>query len=261
MTDTSPIVILAPTMGELRATVRRLRLQASGPLYRGTHGDRPLLAAATGMGRDRSRQALEQLCRHHVPAALLVIGFAGGLDPHLRAGQVVRVLRVFEQSGRTWDLGADGPPRTVQCTTGLGFSPGDDGACGNDGGERVAVVGVDRVVTTATAKSALRRQFPEAAVVDMESASFAAFAAERGLPLTILRAVSDPADAALPAGLLMCIGGDGATNRGAALGLLLRRPHLLPTMVRLGMAAHACSVNLADAVAQWLATHTASGVE
>lgn len=267
MPDPPPIVILAPTRGELLATTRRLGLPACGPLFRGAwrddHGRQPILAAVTGIGRDRARQAVEQLCRHHAPAALLVIGFAGGLDPRLRAGQAARAGWVVDEAGRAWELRDGAAPRAVSPRGAPAFASAAcaDAAWAWGGGIDVGVVQVDRVVTTPADKAALRRRFAGAAVVDMESASFAAFAADRGLPLTILRAVSDPADAALPPGLLACVSDDGAARTGAALRLLLRRPLLLPTMARLGMAAHACGVNLADAVVQWLSMRTPSRVE
>jgi hypothetical protein len=58
----------------------------------------------------------------------------------------------------------------------------------------------------------------------MESLIAARFATERGVPLAILRAVSDPADRSLPPLVLDAVGPDGRTKIGAVIGRLCRSP-------------------------------------
>lgn len=239
MTTSHPIAVLAPTRGELLPTVRRLKLTAEGPVYRGTIGSTHLLAAATGIGHDRTRQAIEQLLRHQPFQALLLIGFAGALDPTLTTGQVVMVTGTVHPTGNRHTLQSLAAAPKLASATALTL---------------------DHVVETPTQKSDLRRRFPDTHIVDMESDYLAAFAAERELPLAILRAISDPADAALPAGLLHCVNADGAINITGVIRLLLRDlprhplrlPAKLAAMVRLGAASHAAAANLAAAVAQVL---------
>lgn len=246
-----PIIILAPTRGELLPTVRRLELIAEGPAYRGARRGAALLAAATGIGRDRTRQAVEQVLRHHRPRALMLIGFAGALDPALPTAKVVHVAAALDETGRRFTLHANASSQAA-LSSHDGADPSPFAAFLSHTLPAAVALSVNRVVSTQAMKRDLRQRFPEAALVDMESAALAAFAAERAVPLVILRAVSDAADAALPAELLQCVTPDGSTDLRASLRLLLRRPTLLPAMVRLGLTSRTAAANLAVAVPQVL---------
>lgn len=181
----------------------------------------------------------------------MLIGFAGALDPALPTAKVVHVAAALDETGRRFTLHANAPPQAAPSSH-EGADPSPFAPSLFHVLPAAVVLSVNRVVSTPAMKRDLRRRFPEAALVDMESATLAAFAAERAVPLVILRAVSDAADAALPADLLQCVTADGSTDLRASLRLLLRRPTLLPAMVRLGLTSRTAAANLAVAVPQVL---------
>ena len=91
----------------------------------------------------------------------------------------------------------------------------------------------DAMVATPAAKAALRRQ-TGAAAVDMESHIAVARA---GVPFAILRAVSDPADRALPRAARVGLKADGEADVGAVLRALIARPGELPALLRIAWEA------------------------
>jgi nucleoside phosphorylase len=140
--------------------------------------------------------------------ALLSFGFAGGIDPALRPGDVIVGAGVVGADGRMHET--DDALARYLCAAldslGCGWSAG-------------LVAGVDRVLAAVAAKQALAAR-TGAAIVDMESRAVA----EAGLPFAILRVVLDPAEHALPASVLAALRSNGRLNPLALIGGLLRRP-------------------------------------
>ena len=83
---------------------------------------------------------------------------------------------------------------------------------------------------TATAKAAVQAR-TGAAAIDMESHVAARVAARHGLPLLVLRVVSDRADQALPPAFARAMRADGGTDGAAMLRSLLARPGQLPRFI------------------------------
>ncbi len=87
-----------------------------------------------------------------------------------------------------------------------------------------------------------------AAVVDLESAAFAAAATRAGLPWVVLRAVSDTAADSVPALLNRSRDDGGAVRRGSVLRGLLTNPRALRPLLELRERVRLCAGRLADAV-------------
>ena len=100
------------------------------------------------------------------------------------------------------------------------------------------IAGSETIIATAAAKSALRAA-SGAVAVDMESAAVARLAREAGIPFAVVRAVSDPAQRALPMAARAGFGADGVADIGAVLQALLRRPYELPALIRTAIEAEA----------------------
>jgi adenosylhomocysteine nucleosidase len=118
----------------------------------------------------------------------------------------------------------------------------------------MAIVGSDKLLLDASAKTALRAS-TGAAAVDMESHRVAAVAAEAGLSCFAVRAISDPASRALPRLAKDALAPDGRARIGAVIGGLFRHPGDLPSLVaaaRDSRAALAALRGAADAVLQSL---------
>ena len=147
--------------------------------------------------------------------AVLSFGIAGGLDTGLEPGALVVATRVRAPGG-AWPADAAWSSALVRAS----------------GGARLGVVaGVNAVVSAPEAKRSLRLM-TDALVVDMESAVAAAFAASRGLPFAVLRAVADTAEETLPLAAAVGLSRSGRPAPGRVAVALLRRPGELPALVQ-----------------------------
>ena len=124
-----------------------------------------------GIGRANAEQSVRSFLTSGSPALVLTSGFAGGLNPDLKLGDVV--------------FDVQSPKSKVQSQlTAAGAKP-------------VKFFCADRIATTVAEKQTLRAQ-TGADAVEMESAAIHAVCAERGIPCVTVRVISDTADEALP---------------------------------------------------------------
>ncbi|MDQ2859829.1 MAG: nucleoside phosphorylase [Pseudomonadota bacterium] len=156
------------------------------------------------------------------PAGIVSFGLCGGLDPALKAGDLVV------------GTGVNGTPTDAAWANRLTAAlPGAHRGDFTSGGAMAA---------TPRDKAVLRRQ-TGAAAVDMESHALTG----AGLPFAILRAVSDPAGRALPRAAQAGFKADGEIDVGAVLRALLARPAELPALFRTAREAGAAFRSLRDA--------------
>lgn len=155
-------------------------------------------------------------------AGVISFGVAGGLDPTLPPGTVLVAtgVRAGAESFRT------DPFWTAALRRALPYAvPG-------------LLAGSDAAVTSVDAKQALHA--PHGALaVDMESHIAARVARQHGLPFAALRVVVDPADRPVPPLAVAGMADDGSTDIGAIVFGLLKAPHHLPGLLRLGRDAAA----------------------
>ncbi|MFN0010379.1 MAG: adenylyltransferase/cytidyltransferase family protein [Phycisphaerales bacterium] len=204
-----PVLVLCPMQIEEAAVVRAVRAA-------GAHT--PIRVVRTGIGKDAILAALVRElaaavgaggavggAEGHAPSLVILAGACGGLRP---TADVPSISRIIDEHGHTW-------PR------GIGFDPAG-----------VTLVAVDRIIATPQDKAALAAA-TGAAIVDMESHAFAAACETRGLAWSVIRGVSDTPDESLPAEVLAWITPDGRTRSLRAFLDLLRRPWLIPHIIRL----------------------------
>lgn len=113
------------------------------------------------------------------------------------------------------------------------------------------ILTVDHLVWDPKEKAKLAEEH-SARAVDMESAAIAEVCAERGIPFTAVRAVSDASDTALSPDLVRLLSG-GEVSIWKAIRALLRRPSLLREFLRLRRDTNLAASRLADALAKTLA--------
>lgn len=176
-------------------------------------------ASAEAAGREAARLAAEGA------VALLSVGLAGALAPGLRPGDLLVPARVVERGGRAHAADAG-----LAAALGLAF-------------EAQALLGSDELVADVAEKAALHAA-TGAVAVDMESHAVARAAAAVGLPFLAIRAIADPADAAIPPVARASVGADGRVRVAATLRALLRRPQDLPALLALGRASAAAHARL-----------------
>ena len=169
-------------------------------------------AVVSGGDPARLRRMLEEAADG--ATAVLSFGIAGGLDTALECGALVVATRVRAPGG-AW------PADTVWSSALVRAS-----------GARLGVVaGADAIVAGPHAKRSLRLM-TGALVVDLESAVAAAFAASRGLPFAVLRAVADTAEEVLPRAAAVGLTRTGRPAPARVAMALLRRPSEFPALVQ-----------------------------
>jgi hopanoid-associated phosphorylase len=152
--------------------------------------------------------------------ALISIGLGGALDPGLAVGDIVVGSEVLRARGH-W--------RTDPAWTERLLARLPSARLG-------AIYGSNEMVLRALDKAKLRAK-GGAALVDMESHVAAKLAKARGLPLAVVRVVSDTAGMSLPPAVLAGMTSDGGMNLLGVLGALAMSPRQLPALMRVGRDA------------------------
>jgi adenosylhomocysteine nucleosidase len=129
-----------------------------------------------GIGRANAEKSVRNFLAGggQPPKLVLTCGFAGGLNPDLKLGDVI-----FEPAGPAAD-----DSKLMASLTATGAKP-------------VKFFCADRIATTVAEKKVLRAQ-TGADAVEMESGAIHAVCAEKNIPCVTVRVVSDTADEDLP---------------------------------------------------------------
>lgn len=199
------------------------------------HGAGVGVRAVAGGGRAERLEALLTAALDGADA-ILSIGIGGALDTALEVGDVVVGSEVLRVRGR-WETDAVWRKWLLAQLPGARSGP---------------VYGSGEMVLSALDKAKLRRQ-GGALLVDMESHVAAKVAAERGLPLAVVRVVSDKATTSLPEAVRAGLSPDGGMNLMGVLGALARDPSQLPALMRVGRDADLAFKALDTAAARALA--------
>jgi adenosylhomocysteine nucleosidase len=230
------VAILAAQVEEIAPLLARLGARYDGrdgaARYWSSEVDR-VAFAVSGMGRRRARAAAAALLERSRAARLIVVGVAGALTADLEVGTVVVAEAVLTD---------DAPPHSTD--------PHGLRAAIDAGARPATLITVDRMVTAVADRAALRRHASSVdasrpALVDMESYDAVVEAAARGVPVTVLRAVSDRADEELPEFLARSRKRDGDLDRRLAVLLAMIHAGSIPTLIALRRRVRHCSEALA----------------
>jgi nucleoside phosphorylase len=198
----------------------------------GEFGSNKLVLFTTGMGPRRARSVAEaafglatskppsgQLPGDGKPEAAIVIGLCGGLSPSFAEGTIVSYVECLStESGR---LLLSCSQALVEQQVGLLTLKGIP--C-----ERAVGITSPRVGSPIDEKHALARS--GASVVDMESYEVIAAATRAGVPITVLRVVSDPLDQLMP-DFNQALKPNGDFAGWKALRIALRSPLLTANLI------------------------------
>jgi adenosylhomocysteine nucleosidase len=224
-----------------RRSVRRARPE----IAIGRLAGRTIAVASSGDGARNAQLGAEALLAALPVKLLLVIGVSGGLSAQLDPAELLVGERVVcVRSGEVLQPSAALVELAVRST----------------GARRAVLVSSPDLADSVAEKRRLlaaAQAGTAAALVDLESASYAAVAQAAHIPWLILRAVSDSADEALPELLNRSRDQGGALSRARVLRGLLADPLLLPTLLRLRRRVIRCGAVLARAASVLiLATET-----
>ena len=168
------------------------RLRGAG-LRRAERGGKKICFLRAGVGPKRSAARLEEALKAITPAQILIIGYAGAIDPGLRLGDLVCVA-----SARAFSLDKDHPDWDhVNLDGSFDLENGESLAeCARSAGLNACVgdaLTSSYVLGNPEHKRLLRERF-HAAIVDMETAALARIAISSKIPVSCIRSVSDEAD-------------------------------------------------------------------
>jgi hypothetical protein len=177
------------------------------------------LTYVSGGSALRARAGAEQLLAEGA-VGLVSFGLAIGLAPILRPGDVVIAESVVLPGGGTAATHIGWRGELMRRLAGSGLNV------------RIArIAGSDEPLLSASAKHrAIQTTF--AAAMDTESHVVAEVALAADLPLLVVRAVAEPAEAITPAVALAATGANGQTRSLAVVGHLAKRPWESPAAWR-----------------------------
>ena len=180
--------------------------------------------ALTGMGRANAEQVMAARLASRPPQRVITAGFAGGLDPDLRPGQVLYDLA--PTSGLLEALARAGArPGRFHCA--------------------------ERVISTAVQKRALRDQ-SGADAVEMESGAISSLCRRHDIPVAVIRVILDPASEDLALDFNQVMTPDLRIASGRLALYLLKAPWKIPALLRLQHQSAAAASSLALVLARVL---------
>jgi len=156
--------------------------EEAAPFHQVAAGKPGIFTIITGMGCQNAAKSVRGFLEACSPGLVLTCGFAGGLNPDLKFGDVV-----FEIDTRQSSIGNQSQLPDAGYYERLLAA----------GAKPVKFCCVDRIATTVVEKKKLRDQ-TGADAVEMESAAIQAVCRERGLPCLVVRVISDAANESLP---------------------------------------------------------------
>jgi adenosylhomocysteine nucleosidase len=194
----NPIAIFAATRWELQAVRRGLTTDrdatVDGVRCRiGQMGDRTYWLIQTGVGPAAASTVAKKVLQAQPMSLVISTGFACALVPAQVGDLIIGTAVSSVQGERTWTMKNDRVLCDGSVRAGLLIVAQGAGLVARVG----TVVSSGTVVWQAEEKRRLRG-LTDATGLDMESAALAAVAMERGLPMAIVRTVSDLADEDLP---------------------------------------------------------------
>ena len=143
--------------------------EEAAPFRKIAAGKSDITILLTGIGRQNAEKSLREFLATHSPKLVLTCGFAGGLNPDLKLGDII--FETSDETLRAKLLGAGAKPLNFFCA--------------------------DRIATTVAEKKKLRTE-TGADAVEMESAAIHAVCRERDIPCATVRVISDTAGEDLP---------------------------------------------------------------
>lgn len=197
--------------------------------------DPRLTLLETGEGVANAERRLEAWLARQRTGTVLSIGFAGALSPSLEAGDLVVARGV---------LGSQTAPDATLLAAArrVGMSG------------RAAVFGVavtaDRILWKAESKRELASSLPndEIGFVDMESSAIARVCLRQGLPLMIVRSITDLLDEDLPLDFNLYRNCDGRVDSERVMKAALLRPRAISRLIKLRNRSELCAERMAEFV-------------
>jgi adenosylhomocysteine nucleosidase len=189
-------------------------------------GDAEVYAVITGIGMRSVRSDLQRLLADSVDLCI-ASGLAGSLTKKYRAGSIL-VAKAVRTSG---------PDRAIKSDKSLVHGANECGAASVD------FFFTSDVVMNSQAEKSRLREIADA--VEMESFQIFSQAAEHGVPVVAVRAISDAADTSLPIDFNRIVDNRGQISWRLTFGEIAKAPTRLPQLIRFGFDSARAARSLA----------------
>ena len=192
--------------------------------FRNITAGRPGIATfITGIGRQNAEKSVRGFLQGCSPKLVLTCGFAGGLNPDLKIGDVVLEVQSSESTVQNQLIASGAKPVKFICA--------------------------DRIATTVAEKQKLRAE-TGADAVEMESAAIHTVCAERGIPCVTVRVISDTANEDLPLDFNVVSKPDRSLDRGKLLLAIASSPGKIGALMQLRKKTKFAAERLAEVLAR-----------
>jgi len=178
-----------------------------------------------GIGRQNAERSVRRFLASAAPELVLTCGFAGGLNPELKVGDVVFDVQSPTTKVQSPLLAAGAKPVKFFCA--------------------------DRIATTIAEKKRLREE-TGADAVEMESAAIQAVCAEKNIPCATVRVISDPADEDLPLDFNALAKADRSIDFGKLAWAVAKSPGKIGALLALQKKTQLAAQRLAETLAKIL---------
>jgi adenosylhomocysteine nucleosidase len=176
----------------------------------------------TGIGRENATRTVREFLASHKPGLLFTCGFAGGLIPELKIGDVV-----------------------FQIPSGGNDYAAVRSALTEAGAKAVKIACVDRIATTAKEKKAVREQ-TGADVAEMESGAVQEFCAGAGVRCVTVRVISDGANDDLPLDFNKFLKEDKSVDMSKLMMAVAKAPWKMGALMQLQQNTKLAAQKLAE---------------
>ncbi|MGD0744004.1 MAG: hypothetical protein ABSA45_02515 [Verrucomicrobiota bacterium] len=193
-----------------------------------------VLILITGIGRQNAEKSVREFLFTHSPKLVLTCGFAGGLNPDLKLGDVI-----FEIGNRNSEFRIQSEPRCLGCYEKLVAA----------GAKPAKFFCVDGIATTVAEKNKLRED-TGADAVEMESAAIHGVCRECGIPCATVRVISDTAIEDLPLDFNALAKPDRSLDFGKLALVIAKSPGKISALLKLQKQAKFAAERLADVLAK-----------
>ena len=205
-----------------------------------------IILVRTGIGKGFALSALEKVLNRVNPSLILSIGYAGGLDPKLKVGDVVLADHVLEINKAFTEVG--NYPIDLKHLQLL-----EESYPNKIGVHRGKLITVDRVVDDSAVKQELGSRY-NALAVDMETAVLIAHATKKKIPFLSVRVLSDTVKQSL-VNVSSFIGDDGEVSKLKAGWYIITHPPTLKNFMSLRRQSQQATRNMTEFIGIFMRTY------
>jgi len=246
-----PIFILGALREEINL-IRKLMIvkeqikAGHADVWIGSWEEVSIVLVRTGMGKDCALSALKEVLSRAIPALVLSIGYAGGLDLRLKVGDLVVADKVLEidqaaNFSKSYLVNPQQPDLFERLTSQKKIMI-----------YKGTLLTVNQVISNSSAKQELGSSH-KALAVDMESSSLIAHCIEKQIPFVSVRAISDTMEQSL-INTSSFVDGEGKVSKIKAGWFAATHPHAIKNLISLRSQSQKATANLTEILGVFLRT-------